>query len=72
MDGRSLDEDSAKAIDMMNEKMRNIERSTLSWECDVYSQVLGNEKVPNTNCGLEHVSQTSRTPSDAENTLPSH
>ncbi|MCE3051657.1 hypothetical protein HAX54_050450, partial [Datura stramonium] len=112
MDGRPLDDDFAKAIEMMNEKMRNIERSTeqplhsVSWEGDVYSQVLGNEKngyvrglglgptpstlwgsrsslgnidaeessneVPETNGDLERVSQKSRTPSDAENTLPSH
>ncbi|XP_049399793.1 uncharacterized protein LOC125869753 [Solanum stenotomum] len=50
VDGRPLDDDSAKAIDMINERMTNNERSTdqpphnVAWEGDVYSQVLGNEK----------------------------
>ncbi|KAH0713631.1 hypothetical protein KY289_009590 [Solanum tuberosum] len=48
--GRPLDDDSAKEMDMINERMSNNERSTdqpphnISWEGDVYSQVLGNEK----------------------------
>ncbi|KAH0633090.1 hypothetical protein KY284_035876 [Solanum tuberosum] len=47
--GRPLDDDSAKAIDMINERMSNNERSTnqpphnVAWEGVVYSQVLGNE-----------------------------
>ncbi|KAH0641993.1 hypothetical protein KY290_033597 [Solanum tuberosum] len=51
VDGRPLDDDSAKAIDMINERMSNNERSTdqpphnVAWEGDVYSQVLGNEKI---------------------------
>ncbi|KAH0637694.1 hypothetical protein KY290_017147 [Solanum tuberosum] len=50
VDGRPLDDDSAKAIDMINERMTNNERSTdqppqnVALEGDVYSQVLGNEK----------------------------
>ncbi|MCD9644241.1 hypothetical protein HAX54_032389 [Datura stramonium] len=49
-DGRPLDDDSSKEIDMINEKMRNSERSTnqpprgVAWEGDVYSQLLENEK----------------------------
>ncbi|KAH0710881.1 hypothetical protein KY284_012308 [Solanum tuberosum] len=50
VDGRPLDDNFAKAIDMINERMSNNERSTdqpphnVSLEGDVYSQVLGNEK----------------------------
>ncbi|KAH0669605.1 hypothetical protein KY285_023768 [Solanum tuberosum] len=50
VDGRPLHEDSTMAIDMINERMHNNERSTdqpphnVAWEGDVYSQVLGNEK----------------------------
>ncbi|XP_060186622.1 uncharacterized protein LOC132616027 [Lycium barbarum] len=49
-DDRPLDEDSAKTIDMINERISNSERPTdrppqsVAWEGDVYSQVLGNEK----------------------------
>nr|XP_018625592.1 uncharacterized protein LOC108944756 [Nicotiana tomentosiformis] len=49
-DGRPLDDDSAKTIEMINERMSNSKRSTeqfsssVAWEGDVYSQVLGNEK----------------------------
>ncbi|KAH0746087.1 hypothetical protein KY285_007744, partial [Solanum tuberosum] len=50
VDGRLLDDDSAKAIDMINEKKSNSEGSTdqpphrVAWNGDVYSQVLGNER----------------------------
>ncbi|KAM3281696.1 hypothetical protein P3S67_027342 [Capsicum chacoense] len=49
-DGRSLDDDSSRAIDMINEKMQNSERPndqpphSVSYEGDVYSQLFGNEK----------------------------
>ncbi|XP_070030606.1 uncharacterized protein LOC142166322 isoform X2 [Nicotiana tabacum] len=49
-DGRPLDDDSVKTIEMINERMSNSERSTeqphrsAAREGDVYSQVLGNEK----------------------------
>ncbi|KAH0655430.1 hypothetical protein KY285_030312 [Solanum tuberosum] len=50
VDGRPLDDDSAKAIDKINEKMSNSEGSNdqpthrVAWKGDVYSQVLGNER----------------------------
>ncbi|MCD9559808.1 hypothetical protein HAX54_018108 [Datura stramonium] len=50
-DGRQLDEESARTIDMINEKLSNSEGSneqpsrSVAWEGDVYSQVLGNEKI---------------------------
>ncbi|XP_059309261.1 uncharacterized protein LOC132060304 isoform X2 [Lycium ferocissimum] len=50
-DGRPLDEESSKTIDMINEKLSNSEGSneqppcSVAWEGDVYSQVLGNEKT---------------------------
>ena len=56
-DGRPLDDDSVKTIEMINERMSNSERSTeqpprsVAWEGDVYSQVLGNEKSGYV-CGL--------------------
>ncbi|XP_019224815.1 PREDICTED: uncharacterized protein LOC109206446 [Nicotiana attenuata] len=49
-DGRPLDDDSVKAIEMINERTRNSESSadqpprSVAWEGDVYSQVLGNDK----------------------------
>ncbi|MCD7464108.1 hypothetical protein HAX54_052094 [Datura stramonium] len=49
-DGRPLEDDFAKTIDMINERMSNSERTndqpphSVAWEGDVYSQVLGNEK----------------------------
>ncbi|XP_070025399.1 uncharacterized protein [Nicotiana sylvestris] len=49
-DGRPLDDDFVKKIEMINERMDNSERSTeqpprsVACEGDVYSQVLGNEK----------------------------
>nr|XP_009764386.1 PREDICTED: uncharacterized protein LOC104216110 isoform X2 [Nicotiana sylvestris] len=48
--GRLLDEESAKAVDMMNERLRDIDGSndqpsrSVAWEGDVYSQVLENDK----------------------------
>ncbi|XP_059306790.1 uncharacterized protein LOC132058255 [Lycium ferocissimum] len=50
-DGRPLDEESAKTIDTINEKLSNSKGSNeqpprpVAWEGDVYSQVLGNEKT---------------------------
>ncbi|KAK6791561.1 hypothetical protein RDI58_010642 [Solanum bulbocastanum] len=50
VDGRPLDDDSAKAIEMINEKMSNSEGSIdqpphhIACKGDVYSQVLGNER----------------------------
>ncbi|XP_016513316.1 uncharacterized protein LOC107830300 isoform X1 [Nicotiana tabacum] len=49
-DGRPLDDDSAKAIEIINERMNNSDSSTdqpprsVAWEGDVYSQVFGNDK----------------------------
>lgn len=49
-DGRPLDDDSAKVIDIINEKMGTCEGSTnqpphrVAWKGDIYSQVLGNER----------------------------
>ncbi|XP_070010995.1 uncharacterized protein [Nicotiana sylvestris] len=49
-DGRPLDDDSVKAIEMINERTNNSESSTgqpprgVAWEGDVYSQVFGNDK----------------------------
>ncbi|KAM3358713.1 hypothetical protein P3S68_021646 [Capsicum galapagoense] len=49
-DGRPLDDDFSREIDMINEKMQNSERPnnqsphSVSCEGDVYSQVFGNEK----------------------------
>ncbi|XP_070038904.1 uncharacterized protein [Nicotiana tomentosiformis] len=49
-DGRPLDDDSAKAIKMINERMSNSESSTdqpprsVASEGDMYSQVFGNDK----------------------------
>ncbi|KAJ1391691.1 putative transposase, Ptta/En/Spm, plant [Sesbania bispinosa] len=48
-DGRPLDEESAKALDILQEKLSNGERSDeqppsgVAWEGDVFSQVLGSE-----------------------------
>ncbi|KAM3235753.1 hypothetical protein P3L10_015790 [Capsicum annuum] len=39
-DGRSLDDDSSRAIDMINDQPHH----SVSYEGDVYSQVFGNEK----------------------------
>ncbi|MCD9560466.1 hypothetical protein HAX54_019148 [Datura stramonium] len=50
-DGRPLDEESARTIDMINEKLSNSEGSneqhprSVAWKGDLYSQVLGNEKT---------------------------
>ncbi|XP_075106356.1 uncharacterized protein LOC107779128 isoform X5 [Nicotiana tabacum] len=49
-DGRLLDEESAKAVDMMNERLGDTDGSndqplrSVAWEGDVYSQVLRNNK----------------------------
>ncbi|KAJ1438650.1 putative transposase, Ptta/En/Spm, plant [Sesbania bispinosa] len=49
-DGRPLDEESAKTVDVMQEKLNNGETSneqpigSVAWEGDVYSQVLGAER----------------------------
>ncbi|XP_019241856.1 PREDICTED: uncharacterized protein LOC109221878 [Nicotiana attenuata] len=49
-DGRPLDDDSVKAIEMINERTNNSESSidqpprVVAWEGDVYSQVFGNDK----------------------------
>ncbi|XP_019255037.1 PREDICTED: uncharacterized protein LOC109233611 [Nicotiana attenuata] len=49
-DGRPLDDDSVKAIEMINERTNNSESSTdqppraVAWEGDVYSQVFRNDK----------------------------
>ncbi|KAJ1396109.1 putative transposase, Ptta/En/Spm, plant [Sesbania bispinosa] len=49
-DGRPLDEESAKALDILQEKLSNGERSdeqppsNVAWEGDVFSQVLGSER----------------------------
>ncbi|XP_019234411.1 PREDICTED: uncharacterized protein LOC109214905 [Nicotiana attenuata] len=49
-DGRPLDDDSVKAIEMLNERTNNSESSTdqppraVAWEGDVYSQVFENDK----------------------------
>ncbi|KAH0781563.1 hypothetical protein KY290_001161 [Solanum tuberosum] len=57
VDGRPLDDDSAKAIDMINEKRSNSEGSTyqlphrFAFQGDVYSQVLGNGRSGYV-CGL--------------------
>ncbi|MCE3215486.1 hypothetical protein HAX54_002570, partial [Datura stramonium] len=58
--GRPLDEESARTIDMINEKLSNSEGSneqpprSVAWEGYVYSQVL----VPDANSGHERVQQS--------------
>ncbi|XP_075100755.1 uncharacterized protein LOC142176620 isoform X1 [Nicotiana tabacum] len=55
-DCRPLDDDSIKAIEMINERTNNSESSTdqpprvVAWECDVYSQVLRNDKSGYVRC----------------------
>ncbi|KAL3339316.1 hypothetical protein AABB24_028102 [Solanum stoloniferum] len=72
VDGRPLDDDSAKALEMINEKMSNSEGSTdqpphrVACKGDVYSQ------FPGADSGHGQIAQTTGIPSVAENTPTSH